>query len=245
MKPYYQNGGITLWHGDCRDVLPTVPAAFVDMIFTDPPFGHGNHVGDLNAGLNKHRNIPDKPIANDDQESMRLVVDYMLTEAARILKPDCCCCCCCCGGGGGGPKPTFAWIANRMDTKGLQFFHSVIWDKVNPGLGWRYRCQHEMVMVAHRDCGKLAWAEESVAVPNVFRRPKPKDDLHPNQKPVELVGWFIGNHCKHGSTVLDPFAGSGTTLLAAKNHGMTAIGIEIDESYCELAAQRLSQEVLL
>jgi len=65
--------------------------------------------------------------------TMRTVVDAMLTEAARILKPDCCCCCCCCCGGGGGPRPTFAWVANRMDNSGLRFFHSVIWDKVNPG----------------------------------------------------------------------------------------------------------------
>ena len=153
LKPYYEQDGVTIYNGDCRDVTSLFPANSVDLLWTDPPYGHGNHAGDLNARLNEHRNLENKPIANDGADEMRSVMDGMLLQAARILKPDCCCCCCCCGGG--GPRPTFAWVAQRMDSNGLAFFHSVIWDKVNPGLGWRYRRQHEMVMVAHRDGGKL------------------------------------------------------------------------------------------
>jgi DNA modification methylase len=143
---YWQRDGITLYHGDCLRVMPDLPPASVDLLWTDPPYGHGNHDGDLNARLNEHRGLEDHPIANDSGEQMRRVVDGMLREAVRVLKPDCCCCCCCCGG---GPRPTFAWVADRLDRDGLSFFHSVIWDKLNPGLGWRYRRQHEMVMVAH------------------------------------------------------------------------------------------------
>ena len=242
MKPYYSENGIEIYCGDCREVLPRIESGSVDMILTDPPYGHNNHEGDLNAGLNELRGIDNKPIANDSPEEFRDVMDFMLNEAARILKADCCCCCFC--GGGGGPKPTFAWLANRMDEKGLSFFHSVIWDKLNPGLGWRYRRQHEMIMVAHRRGGKLRWSQDKVAVPNIIQAYPPRDRQHPNEKPLQLMSKFIDLHTFPGDLVLDPFMGSGTTLRAAKDAGRRAIGIELEEKYCEIAAKRLQQEVL-
>ena len=66
---------------------------------------------------------------------------------------------------------------------------------------------------------------------------------HPTEKPLGLMLWCIGRD-QGGLTVLDPFMGSGTTLLASKNSGRQAIGIEIEERYCEIAAKRLSQQVL-
>lgn len=241
MKPYYEETGIVIFHGDCREILPTLPSETVDVLWTDPPYGHSNHDGDLNSRLNDHRNIDSKPIANDDADGMREVVDFALTEAARLLREDCCCCCCC---GGGGPRPTFAWVANRMDSGGLRFFHSVIWDKANPGLGWRYRRQHEMVMIAHRTNGKLRWSEEKRAVPNIIRMMPERDRLHPNEKPDALVSWFLELHSLRGDLILDPFMGSGTTLVSAKNLGRRAIGIELDERYCETAVNRLRQSTL-
>lgn len=67
--------------------------------------------------------------------------------------------------------------------------------------------------------------------------------VHPSQKPLSLFIWILTNYLKNGETVCDPFMGSGTTLRAAKDLGKTAIGIEIDEKYCEIAAKRLQQEV--
>jgi len=231
----------TIIQGDCLEIMRTWPNGFADMIWTDPPYGHGNHDGDLNSQLNKHRGIEDKPIANDDAESMRVVVSGMLDEAARILKSDCCCCCCCCCGGG-GPRPTFAWLAQRMDEGGLSFFHSVIWDKINPGLGWRYRRQHEMVMVAHRKGGKLLWSDEDFALPNIIRSSKPRDSEHPNEKPVDLVVKFLKAHTQPGQIVVDPFCGSGTTLVAAERLGLSWIGIELDPKYCAIAQARIDAE---
>lgn len=228
-------GNAILYHGDCLKILPTLEAESVDMIWTDPPYGHANHADDLNARLNEHRQLENKPIANDDAESMRLVVNGMLREAARVLRGDCCCCCCC----GGGPRPTFAWVADRMDRDGLAFFHSVIWDKANPGLGWRYRRQHEMVMVAHRKGGKLLWADDSVAIPNVIRQMPERDRMHPNEKPVLLVEKFVGAHAKAGQLVLDPFMGSGTTGVACANLGRKFIGIEIERKYFDIACERI------
>jgi site-specific DNA-methyltransferase (adenine-specific) len=231
----YQDADITLYHGDCREVMRSLPNESVDLIWTDPPYGHSNHEGDWNARLNEHRGIESQPIANDGPEAMREVVDGMLLEAARVLKADCCCCC----GGGGGPRPTFAWVANRMDSQGLSFFHSVIWDKVNPGLGWRYRRQHEMVMVAHRDGGRLRWADENKAVPNIMRMAAVRERAHPNEKPLQLVMRFMLLHSLPGDTVLDPFAGYGTTLIAALELGRKAIGIELEEKWIDATIKRI------
>ena len=247
MKPYYEHAGITIYHGDCRDVLPNLQPESVTLLWTDPPYGHSNNDGDLQAsrvGIKGARQREVITIQNDSQEQMREVVDAAFGAAVPLLRSDCCCCCCCCGGG--GPSPTFAWVAERMDRDGLSFFHSVIWDKSGRGngLGWRFRRNHEMLMVAHKTRGRLAWAEDSRTVPNVLRDMPVIDRLHPNEKPLSLVGLFVSLTTQAGDLVLDPFCGSGVTLEAAKIAGRRAIGIEIEERYCEIAAKRLSQEVL-
>ena len=253
MKPYYEDAAVMLFLGDCRDVLPMLPSESVDIVWTDPPYGHNNNNNDLihrweaALGLLPSGEAPPqgRPIANDGPDEMRAVVDAALAECARILKRDCCCCCCCCGG---GPRPTFAWLAERMDRDGLSFFHSVIWDKGGLGMGWRYRRNHEMVMVAHRRGGKLKWewTGKGPETANVVRIGKviPAADDHPTPKPDALIRHFLRLHGKAGDVVLDPFAGHGPTLAVAKAMGMRAIGIEIDEAYCEVAAKRLAQGAL-
>lgn len=228
-------GDCTLYLGDCLRAMSLIEDGSVQLLWTDPPYGHANHDGDLNARLNTHRGIESKPIANDTADAMRTVVDAMLSDAVRVLDADCCCCC-----GGGGPKPTFAWVANRMDQGGLQFFHSVIWDKLNPGLGWRYRRQHEMVMIAHRKGGTLRWQDDAKAVRNIYSQMPPRNRVHPNEKPLEMVGHFINLHTYPGDVVLDPFMGSGTTGVAAAQLGRKFIGIELDEVHFETAVRRIS-----
>ncbi len=233
-------GRVTLYRADIAQVLPKIDNASIDMIFTDPPYGHGNANGDLLA--NKHKALKNelptiqKPIANDDEDGMRSVVNFMLNEASRILRHDSCCCCCC---GGGGPRPTFAWLAQRMDREGLQFFHSVIWDKKHWGLGWRWRRRHEMVMVAHRRGGKCLWNPQAKAAPNVIACCKPRDKHHPNEKPLQLVAQFVTNHASEDQIVLDPFMGSGTTGVACVQHGRRFIGIELDREYFNVAKTRI------
>jgi hypothetical protein len=75
-------------------------------------------------------------------------------------------------------------------------------------------------------------------------RGKGKEADHPCPRKLQHVGWLVRIWSELGDTIIDPFCGSGTTLLAAKNKGRKAIGIEIEEKYCEIAAKRMSQEVL-
>ena len=133
MVPYYDHAGITIYHGDCRDVVPTIADESIDLVLTDPPYGHNNNNGDLShrweeaLGLVK-RGVKEagkaRPIANDGPEANEMV-RWMFGHAARVIKPGCCCCCCC---GGGGPDPQFARWSLWLDEV-LNFKQMVVWDK--------------------------------------------------------------------------------------------------------------------
>jgi site-specific DNA-methyltransferase (adenine-specific) len=254
MTPTWESAeyGVSLYCGDCLEVLPTLAAGSVDMVWTDPPYGHNNNNnGDLihnrehALGIPKTASSEARPISNDSPENMRRVVDGALSECARVLKRDYCCCCCC--GGGGGPTPTFAWVADRMDAKGLSFFHAVVWDKGGLGMGWKYRRNYEFVMVSHRKGGKLKWEwqDNGLKTANVVRIPKiiPSAIEHPTPKPVELIRHFLELHAKPGDVVLDPFMGSGPTAEACIAFGCRFIGIEIDPHWYNVAEQRVKDAI--
>lgn len=245
MIPYYQAGGITLYHGDCREVMASLaqgPALDAVLMLTDPPYGNRNGEADLNASLAAKRGMDLAPIANDAPDTMREVVDAALDLAPALMRRPSAAVVCCMGGG--GPTPTFAWLAGRMDAGAWEFDHCVIWDKGFPGLGWHFRRQYEMLMVSRRRGGTLPWRPGAPAVPNIQRWLKPRDGLHPNEKPLEWAQSFIDWMTCPGDLVLDPFMGSGVVGLAARNLGRRYLGIELDERYCERAARRLDQQVL-
>ena len=257
-KPYYEKDGIVIYHGDARSVLFKFGNASLDMIFTDPPYGHNNNNGDLinrrEAALGRLPSDSDKsqasearPIANDDPESANNLALLLFQRASVLLKNDGCCCCCCCGGG--GPDPQFARWSMMMDAH-LTFKQMIVWDKGPMGMGWHYRRSYETVLVGHRG-QKCKWYDVSDRVENIIRpgtlgirKIIPQSDDHPTPKPWQLAGHFIQLHTLPGEVVLDPFMGGGSTLVAAKQLGRKAIGIEIEERYCEIAARRLAQGVL-
>lgn len=240
-KPYYEEPGIVIYHGDCREILPLLPDKSVDLVLTDPPYGHRNNDGDLianwEAALGHGKSGPPRPIANDGPEANELV-RFLFQQSKRLLDEGCCCCCCCCGGG--GPDPQFARWSLWMDEI-LGFKMCVVWDKGGLGMGWHYRRNWECVLVS-----KTSKWNGGLVTPNVIRFPKiiPQVTHHPTEKPVELKAFFVRLHSDGNETILDPFMGSGTTLVAAKQLGRKAIGIEICEAYCEIAVKRLAQEVL-
>lgn len=251
MNPYYERNGITIYHGDCREILPQLADRSIDFIFTDPPYGHNNNNdGDLisrrEAALGRLPSGGDqpqvRPIANDGLEANELV-RWAFGEFARLLANEGCCCCCCCGGG--GPDPQFARWSLWLDEV-LTFKQMVVWDKGPMGMGWHYRRSYETVLVAHKGVN-ARWYDETNRVENIIRSiPKiiPSSNEHPTPKPEGLVAHFMRLHSQPGDLVLDPFMGAGTTLRVAASLGRRAIGVEVDERWCDAAVRRLAQEAL-
>ncbi len=250
MIPYYQDEAVTLYLGDCREIMPAVVlVGSTHLILTDPPYGHNNNNGDLahrrEAALGLMPTVPDgwaRPIANDGPEEATALVRWLFAEAKRVLVPGGCCCCCCCGGG--GPDPQFARWSLYLDNA-LGFKQMVVWDKGGLGMGWHYRRNYETILVGEKPGGPCLWYGGN-SVPNVIRLPgiKPSTEQHPTEKPLGLAARFIQWHTEPGMSVLDPFAGGGWSLIAAKAAGRKAIGVEIEERWCEMAARRLSQGAL-
>jgi site-specific DNA-methyltransferase (adenine-specific) len=245
MKAYYEDDLITLYNADFREVLPTLPDSSVDMVWADPPYGHNQNDGDLahqrEAALGQLPTGPSapegRPILNDGPEANDLVQE-MFAESARLLRPGCCCCCC---GGGGGPDPQFARWALWLDAA-IPFKHAVVWDKGGLGMGWHYRRNYELVLIGQKSGAACHWFGGN-DVANVIRISgiKPKADDHPTPKPESLVQRFVDLHTAPGDLIVDPFCGGGPLLTVAKRSGRRAIGVELDERWCELAAKRLAQ----
>jgi DNA modification methylase len=208
MKPYYEHRGITIYHGDCLDIMPGLEP--VDLVLTDPPYGIGEA-----AGKNKSRGK--LAVARDygnktwDNEPANFGLLWNLLSLGEYA--------CCFGGNYYPMPPSSCWL---------------VWDKVING--------------DFADC-ELAWTNYGKAVRmikhqwNGMIRKGSEARYHPTQKPLDVISWAISLAPKH-DTVLDPFMGSGTTLRAAKDLNLKAIGVEIEEKYCEIAARRLQQEVL-
>jgi site-specific DNA-methyltransferase (adenine-specific) len=127
----------------------------------------------------------------------------------------------------------------------------VVWDKGPMGMGHHYRRSYETVLVATVPGAPVKWYDTTKRVENIIRpgtfsvnKIIPSKDQHPTEKPVELMAHFIKLHTLPGEIILDPFAGSGTTLVAAKRLGRKFIGIEISRDYADICVDRLRQEEL-
>jgi site-specific DNA-methyltransferase (adenine-specific) len=224
LKPYYQDDAVTIYHGDCREVLPTLEAESVDLVLTDPPyFQPATHYVPSRA-----EGAPKKSIG--DMSILELAFKIWCDDMARTVKATSTIYFFC-----DGQSYPLAFTALYPHAKRVR---PLIWDKILSFNGYTWRHQHELI----------AWAEmkDAERVPtgdgDILRHRAVllKHREHPAQKPVELCSELIGKHA--AAIILDPFMGSGTTLRAAKDLGRKAIGIEIEEQYCEIAAKRMQQE---
>lgn len=233
MKPYYEENGISIYLGDSREVLQSMVQQF-ELIVTDPPYG----IAFQSTWPTEERKK--EKIQNDGFEEYLSLLSWMLPKFGAHLVPGGIVACCCCGGGG-TPSLAHLWIEAG---KHLTVENVCIWDKGYVGVGWRYRFQWEAVLIATK--GERRVWNGGEAKSNVLRVQKiiPQNGEHPTPKPVGLMRELIECNSNVGDTVFDPFCGSGSTLLAAKECGRKAVGIEIEEKYCEIAAKRLQQEVL-
>jgi DNA modification methylase len=209
MKPYYDHKGITIYHGDCREILPLIKA---DVLITDPPYGYRFASG----WASSHQG---KQIKNDNDTSIRddvlnsISIPWAVFGSWRVVPPS-------------GAKTALVYDKGPASGMGdLSIPWKCSWEVIwIGGKGWHGR-RDEGVLRGHR---VVTWETQG--------------RNHVNEKPVSLIMAIIRK--APSGIILDPFMGSGTTLRAAKDLGRRAIGIEIEEKYCEIAVKRLQQEVL-
>lgn len=228
MIPYYEDDHATIYHGDCREILPQLELPVGDVVIvTDPPYGIGldpDYSGlqgtkAFNVGRPFHSGRAYERIHGDDEpfdptwldgvDRVLFGVDHYLDR----LPP-------------GGTLHTW----DKRDGLGSNMFGDVeyVWSSFASGPSRLYR---------------FKWLG--------FMRAGEHEYLHPTQKPVSLMRWILG-WTPRASTIdaardrmiVDPYVGSGSTLRAAKDCGRRSVGIELVEAYCEIAARRLAQEVL-
>jgi len=195
VKPYYQDSAVTIFHGDCREIAPTLGR--FDLLLTDPPYGLGTKLH---------------------------------------------------GGSWGSKDETWDYERPNMNALIEQCDKACIWGgnyfPLSVSRGWLVWIKPD----ANGSIGKaeLAWTNEdriihyishTIAATNAER------NGHPTLKPLRVMTWCLGLF-PAALTILDPFAGSGTTGRAAKDLGRKAVLIEREERYCEISARRCSQEVL-
>ena len=238
-EPYYQDESVTLYHGDCLEILNGLPNESVDAVVTDPPYASGarTEAGKSSSGaMVRGLRWSAKPITNDQMTSTGFV--WLLREvssASRHALVD------------GGTFAAFIdwrqWpnLVGAVESTNMRVNGMVVWDKESYGLGNGFRSQHELVLYASK--GVPAVHDRSTG--NVLRAKRVPNDDHPSPKPVSLMEEIVRVCAPDGGLVVDPFAGGGATLLAARNLGRRCIGIEIEERYCEVIANRLAQGVLL
>jgi site-specific DNA-methyltransferase (adenine-specific) len=204
VKPYYQEDGITIYHGDCREWMPSC-----ELLVTDPPYGidFDTDYRRFTTGFDIERK--NHPAVHGDAEPF---------DPRPFLG---------CG------KKQVIWGANCFSDR-LPRGSWLVWDK---------RFKNGTAFLADAEAAWLSTGH-GIYIYSVTQqgclRPEPID--HPTQKPAAVMEWCIVKANQEG-LILDPFMGSGSTLVAANNLGRRAIGIEIEEKYCEIAAKRLSQKV--
>jgi len=199
MRPYYNHAGITIYHGDCRDILPHLEP--VDLVLTDPPYG-----------VNKAE--------WDDVFPKWFVVEaFKCSQSVCIMPglwalPDCL----------EAMGSRYKWIIAGYNRNGMT--HGAIgFNNWIPAV-----------------CGGVIknGGQDAIA----FTIGREGQFEHPSQKPLPFMRFLVNRLTEQTDIILDPFMGSGTTLVAAKQLGRKAIGIEIELKYCEIAVKRLAQEVL-
>ena len=245
-KPFYQDDWVTLYHGDNADILPMLGP--VEHVITDPPYServHGNSRSERMVSANDRGGR----YGADTRRNVDLGFDHITAEEMQFIAAQ-------------SARLACRWVLTFSDTEsshlwresmeaeGLDYVRTGAWIKIGctpqfsgdrPAMGF------EAITICHPR-GRKRWnggGKHAVwSVPIVLDRGGTGARLHTTQKPIELMDALVDQFTDPGDVILDPYTGSGTTLVAAKGLGRRAIGIERDERYCEIAARRLAQDVL-
>ena len=237
MTPYYQDSFTTIYHGDCLNVLESIEIS-VDAVVMDPPYASGprKEMGKSSSGaMLRAGRFADRPIENDQMTTQGFVwLMRAVGQGVRPLLPD-----------GGSVVAFIDWrqwpnLVGALETCNYRIQGMVVWDKQSIGMGNGFRRQHELI--CHASKGVPNVFNKGVGDVLRFKREEPIN--HPSPKPVRLMERLLTVVSDVDGVILDPFMGSGSTLRAAKDCGRKSIGIEFEERYCELAANRMAQGVL-
>lgn len=218
-EPYYRDDLVTLYLGSCLEVTEWLEA---DVLITDPPYG-------LDSAISRFEDAPNKPPGWE--RSPEWDKDLAIRDAALDL-----------WGLDGRPYAVFASPGKPEGALACREF-PLVWDKGQVGLGdcgFPWGRGYELIYV-----NGPGWAgrRESPILRSFHATQAATKKGHPTPKPIGLMAALIRK--APDGLIADPFSGSGSTLRAAKDEGRTAVGVEINERYCEIAAKHLEQESLL
>lgn len=231
MMPYYADDKVTLWHGDCLEHPEWWTGA--DVLVTDPPYGVGYRQGRTTGGSRDGRR--EHQAALRAKGTLRIKSDSDTTARDAAL----------CAWGTERPGLVFgSWRRPRPSNTQQR----LVWIKDDSPyavgltqMPW-VSGDEEIYVVGSSLAQFVGKPRKAYYITHESRSGESATVGHPTPKPVALMELLIAK-CPPG-TIADPFAGSGSTLVAAKALGRRAIGVELEERYCEIAARRLSQEVL-
>lgn len=204
------------------DVARLLGGAKIDAILTDPPYSSG---GRQDGGKRHSTSIGTRSaatIARDNLTTkgylalMSLVLGAIDAETAYVFTD----------------WRMWSWTYDALEAAGYPVRNMLVWDKEQMGMGFPWRSQHELIAFAKRTGAKLNDGKRG----NVLKCARQKNELHPTQKPAELITAILSN--EPGSKIYDPFAGSGTTMIAAEMEGRQALCLEISPAYCDVAVKR-------
>ena len=237
ITPYYDMDGITIYHGDNREIIPSLDR--VDCLLTDPPYGIVNQFGTQVSQPGKGTRTLE--FDWDDPDVTAAVVNAV-SLSLQLVDPKGSAFCFC-----GGDQ--FGVIMATIRAHGF-IAKPAVWLKQcppPPGKGNWWPSGFEFAVYGYRSGAFFGDTDPkrcNVFTYDSYRHGKPGKVDHPTQKPLGLMNRLVESLVPEDGLVLDPFAGSGSTLRAAKECGRRAIGIEREEKYCEIAADRMSQQVL-
>jgi DNA methylase len=229
VRPYYEDDGTVLFHAD----FLTCPALTGDLFLADPPYARS---GGMHSGRRDGENKA------GDYESSEQFWLYWFRDVAKRLGQAC-------ADDGCGfvftDYRTVALVARAFALSGTGWGVSqcLVWDRECIGMGTPFRASHELIAFCRGP--DFRW-EGRRDMPNVLRCrwPYSEHEYHPAEKPVALYARLIETFTRPGQVVFDPFAGAGSSLVAAKRLGRRAVGVEADARYCEVAVRRLQQQAL-
>lgn len=246
MTPYYEESGITIYHGDCMEIMPAMDDNTVEITVTSPPYNMGLQPGGNGRGMYRPRSDGHAGRLRDGYEQhddAMLQTDYdawqraCLAEMWRVSQH----------GVFYNHRPRVEHGVLRMPLSldfGIPLRQIIVWDRgTGVDVNLRHFCtrQEWVLLFAKPEFALIDHAASGMG--DVWRDGIDRSRLgHPAPFPLAIPTRALT--ATGAASVLDPFMGSGTTLRAAKNLGRRAIGIDTSERYCEIAARRLSQEVL-